>query len=116
MEHCNWFTVVELARYHTALAMWNLVWRKAPRTVYRKITVNEDMTLVTKTPRLQITRRWFRYRGVCQWNDLSQEVRCQKKLSVFKKDLKKWIILQRDAPAPDPDTSDMDTSDEIDPG
>ena len=85
MESCGWFTVVELARYFTALAMWNLVWRKAPRLVARKITIHQDMTLSTQTPRLQITRRGFRHRGVNQWNELSAEVRCQKKLSYLKR-------------------------------
>ena len=109
MSGCGWLSVRELARYHTALAMWNIVHKQAPREISRRIDINADHLLETPRPRIQTTRAGFRFRGVLQWNTLSPDIRNLQFLPAFKKKLKEDIIQKRgvdttvDPPSPPPE-------------
>ena len=82
MTSCNWLNITELARYYTALAMWNVIRHQAPRNISSKITINQDLTIDTPIPRMQITQSGFRNRGTTQWNQLDFHIRNQRKLTV----------------------------------
>ena len=46
----NWLTVKEMIRFQTLVMGWKLFRMGAPRKLAEKFTVNEDWTVVTKTP------------------------------------------------------------------
>ena len=100
MKYCNWMTVKEMRDYHSILLMWRIVRLEAPKHLADKITVTQDDYLETTYPRLQTTSQGFRWRTVNLWNTLPADMRGDETLISFKKNVRRWIVEQRDM---DPD-------------
>ena len=96
MASNGWLSIRELATYHTALAMHNMVWKKAPLSLYKKISLDNDFRISTNRPRLQITEAGLRWRGTKLWNSLELDIRSQQNKVKFKKAVKTLIISRRD--------------------
>ena len=60
-----------------------------------KFVIYPDNTIDTTIPRLQFTESCFRWRNVPKWNALSEYLRSNGSLPSFKRNLKTWILRQR---------------------
>ena len=98
MKEVGWYTIKELTTYHTLTSMWNVVRRHIPLQLHSKIHIDHNHLLSTTHPRLQITSRNFRWRGVLLWNLAPLEVRSCQSLPKFKKLVKTWINNTRNNP------------------
>ena len=105
MVACGWLDIEEMIVYHSILQMWRTINLKVPLYLYRKLTINEDTTIETTIPRLQNTQIGYRWQTVQNWNELSQDIRENKSLISFKKQVKKWLVEKR---TPDPGPVEMD--------
>ena len=87
---------------HTVLLVFKLVTRKKPAYLARKFRLKladaehifpnrQENTIQVKSSKLSISRSGFVYRGGKIWNQLPKSLRSEKKLSVFKRLVKKWV-------------------------
>ena len=99
MTDCKWLTIREMIKHYSLVAMWKIIWLKAPVYLHNKITINEDFCLQTSRPRLKTTKLSFRFRTTLTWNTMPMEIRQIKSLPMFKIKVKAWLISLR---TPDP--------------
>ena len=102
MEACDWLTVRELTEYHSMTTLWRATRWNTP--VYLRDRLEDDVNgiMVTKPPRLLLTREAFRCNSVNSWNNLPMEIRTEDNLGRFKRNLKTWLKdRRREGPEPD---------------
>ena len=98
MTSCNWMYVCELVNYHSMIMMWNVVNRNTPLHLRMNIDIDENCRLSTGPARLQTTLTSYRWRSIPMWNELDDDLKFNRSLPAFKRNLKRWIILQRTTP------------------
>ena len=94
MSECGWLHVKDMIKYYSLVSLWNIVHRRIPAQLHDKITHDDIMIITTTAPRLMIVARGFRHRAIANWNQMSEEIRCQKSLPKFKKSVKQWLKSQ----------------------
>ena len=103
MIECKWLTINEMTRQHSLIQAWKINWMRKPETMAEKISLDENMFMKTKIPRLQFTSQAFRWKTVQEWNKLPETLRKNNSLPRFKTELKRHIIASRPPRQPDPD-------------
>ena len=95
MEATGWLTIREQIRAATAIQTWKLVHFGTPARLQERMMIQEDLSIVVDTPRLQFSRNCYRFRAAREWNDLPQYLKDLTLISGFKKQLKRYIRSQR---------------------
>ena len=101
MEACNWLGIRELIMYHSLITLWKLTNYGKPTHLAAKFKWTND-EVKTDTCRLLTTSSYFRWRTVRQWTEMKEELKQIRKMSVFKNELKKWLITRRKSEDMDP--------------
>ena len=104
MTATDWLTIKELTIYHSCLLMWKLIYTGRPEYISGKIETDENKLIETQKTRLQFTDRNYRWKMIKNWNLLSDNIRQEESIYIFKKELRKWILNRRELaldPAPD---------------
>ena len=92
MNECGWLNIRELTMYHSLTQLWKTVWWHIPGHLDDRISITDDNnTLMTSKPRLQITMNGYRQQSVKNWNLLPAQLRTEKNISRFKKGVKNWL-------------------------
>ena len=100
MEEVGWLSIQELTLQHSLVQMWKILYFRKPEGIREKITIEEDLHITTRAPRLQFTKNSFISRTVQEWNTVPLEIRQIKNINSFKTNIKKWILMRRE---PEPD-------------
>ena len=66
-----------------------------PKQMTDKFNWIDDRKLSTSVARLQTTSNYFRWRSVDYWNKMTSSLRQPKKISIFKTELRNWVINRR---------------------
>ena len=102
LKQCNWLSVNQLIEYHSVLTVYKTLVSNYP--VYLRNKITSDFPRNTrqasqgflrpaenKSANLSLTTSSFRWRGLQSFNRLPFELRTERKLEKFKKEVKKWI-------------------------
>ena len=84
-----------MTRYHSSIQLWKVLKAGKPEYLNRKFYTESEDLITTTTPRIQFTTNCYRWRMTEQWNQLPQSLRENNTLNSFKKQLKTWILEQR---------------------
>ena len=95
MESCNWLSIKELIAYQSLISLWRIIHLNIPEQINDHIAISDDFSLCTRPARLLLVKKGFRHRTICVWNLLPEDVRMNKKISIFKKQVRLWIIGRR---------------------
>ena len=96
MRYCKWLTITEMRDYHSLLLMWRTVRENAPKHLSDKVNLTDDDYLETTHPRLLTTAQGFRWRTVQLWNSLPADIRGEETLTMFRKNIRRWLEEQRE--------------------
>ena len=99
MDLTGWLTVKEQVEMSTALLIWKMIHLSKPERPRERLSVNEMLEIQIESPRLLVTEQAFRWRSALEWNNIPLNIRQIENVDNFKKNLKKWILLKRSAPA-----------------
>ena len=92
-DRLQWLTVNQLLVYHTLLQVYRIRHSGEPEYLFHILgKSSRNGRISTPVPKLQLVRDSFTYRGAHWWNSLPSDVRNMKKVSGFKRAVKKWII------------------------
>ena len=89
----GWLTVNQLISYHTILTLFKI--RKSGEPEYLASAVRRDNIygrIIVPNTNLGLARKSFSFRGCQQWNQLPQSLRSTVKISIFKKNLRQWVL------------------------
>ena len=92
MTEFGWLYFKELVTFHSIVLLFKTVKSGKPVNLFTRLVVNPDGTLFLPPGRLKIVRDSYMWRTVREWNTLPSYLISMTKLSVFKKNLKKFII------------------------
>ena len=95
MESCKWLSVRELIDHQSLISMWIIVYLGIPAQIREHLAISDEHIITTRPARLKLVQRSFKHRTLKIWNNLPQEIRDTKKITVFKRNTKKWIMEQR---------------------
>jgi hypothetical protein len=104
LKECNWLSVRQLTMLHSLVQLWKTVKTGCPghfggrlRGETEEGRTRRNVTRGRLDSRSRsgkkIVRTSWRWRAVDQWNTLPESLRTQNSMTVFKKELKKWISL-----------------------
>ena len=100
MENCRWLYFTKLVQFHSILAMWKIVKLGIPYYLRKSISVHPDYSVTSTIPRIQTTKKSFKFRTITEWNLLPQGLRDINTYDKFKPHLRKHIIESRQEIAP----------------
>ena len=103
LNRTGWYSIREMIRISTVTQIWKMVHLGKPQRPLERWQINEKLEIAVDPPRLQHSKRCFRWRGSREWNLLPEELRENRSLYSFKKNLKKYIKQQRQVPQQPPD-------------
>ena len=95
MKSTGWLTVNEKVKIATSTFTWKLVHRGRPARLLERMKVQDDYSIQVDRPRLQLSRKAYRWRGADQWNAHSQEMRQEPSIARFKRALRTQILQER---------------------
>lgn len=97
-------SIQQLTAYHTIMTVFKTLKNEKPNYIYEKFQVcypnflhgvfpqrHKNKILLEKNYAKSISRGGFIYRGTQLYNNLPASLRKETKISIFKKELKKWI-------------------------
>ena len=93
-DQLNWLTVNQLITYHTVTSVFKI--RKSSEPEYLSGILNKDSRnkrILIPNLDLGLAQKSFTIRGAESWNKLPEYIRNQSKISIFKKMVKNWIVL-----------------------
>ena len=99
MKEIKWLNMKELIDYHSLTFLWRIIRHQAPLHIVIRLSLEDKANISVRKPRLQNSERLFTWRTVQLWNEMSQEMKVQKSLPIFKWAVKKWI-LNKQTPEP----------------
>ena len=92
-------SVNQLSVYHIVMEMYNVIWRNSSTQLKRKMQKIEDPNETKQLrPRLKISLRpssrccGFSFIGSKIWNQTPIQIREETDPSIFKKELKEWVL------------------------
>ena len=93
-KEIGWLTVNQLIFYHTALSTYRIRQSREPEYLSSIMSRNNltERIIVSNTT-LTLAKKSFSFRGSTQWNSLPENIRKIQKISQFKTQLKKWILM-----------------------
>ena len=92
LKECGWLDIAHLTKYHSLLQLWKTVWWGIPTYMKDRITQDTENRLETQLPRLLITRMSYRHSTVLTWNSMPAHLRAERKISTFKRGIKRWLM------------------------
>ena len=88
----NWFTVNQLVRYHTILAVYRIRMSREPEYLAASLCKDNRLgKIIVQNTRLSLVKNSFKIRGASNWNELPAEIRSEAKIGLFKEKLRTWI-------------------------
>ena len=90
----GWMTVNQLIFYHSALSTYRI--RETREPEYLSSLLSRDGRsgrIIVSNTRLTLAKKSYCYRGAAQWNSIPEHIRSMKKLTMFKGQLRKWILI-----------------------
>ena len=101
MKASGELSIHQLIAYHTLLTVHKIKTSGKPEYLYRRLQftqVNENFVHPTRQlnkiyvkQNLNLSRGGFVYRGGLVWNQLPDNLRCERKLGRFKARVKAWV-------------------------
>ena len=89
-----WASVNQLVAYHTLLMVFNIRRSGEPDYLARFLqNDSRNFRIMRDNTKLSLALRSFTFRGAQAWNDLPFDVRACRSLNGFKKQTKKWIMV-----------------------
>ena len=96
-EQVGWLSVNQLVAYHTLLMVFNIRRSGEPdylaRFLQNEQNDSKNFRIRWDNTKLSLALRSFTFRGAQAWNDLPFDVRACRSLNGFKKQTKKWIMV-----------------------
>ena len=96
MKKCNWLSINEMIKHQSLITMWNLVFKSIPKPIHDHISINENNIITTRPARLKLVAKSFKHNTIKLWNTLPPHIRTNNKISIFKKQVRTWILECRD--------------------
>ena len=96
-------SVEELIKYDQAVMVRKILNEQCPEIFKQKFTKRSQIStyetrrlndLQVPRPRLEITRKSFSYQGTKVWNDIPNNIRDAESISIFKKQLRNYLLGQ----------------------
>ena len=90
----GWLSVNQLIFYHTALSTYRI--RQSREPEYLSSLMGRDGrtgSIIVSNTNLTLAKKSYCYRGSAQWNRIPGYIRETRKVSQFKVQLRKWILL-----------------------
>ena len=82
----------QLIEYHSILSVYRIRKSNEPEYLANILSrENRNNNIIVPQSKMELYRRSFVYRSICDWNKLPKEIRNIQKLMSFKKALKSWI-------------------------
>ena len=86
MEETGWFSVYQLANYHSVLLFWKVKWKGKPERLIRRMRMAEDTVA-----RLVITERIWSRKAERLYRRVENLLNGVQRISEAKNILRKWI-------------------------
>ena len=96
MGEVGWWTIQEMSQIQSLTYLWKFIHIEKPEVLREMITIEDDLHLTSRTPRLKFTESSFLIRAIKTWNRLPPVTRELGNITTFKKHIKKWIKDNRD--------------------
>ena len=96
LEITGWFSIREQIKIATIVQIWKLVHYGKPNRLLEIMEIEDNLDITVENPRLQISKRSFRWRGTEEWNKLPKNLREMNSIGTFKKYLKLLVKKQRE--------------------
>ena len=88
----EWLTVQQLIAFHTLLQIFKIRQQKEPKYLYEHLwRDSRNGRIFVPKHNLSVTAKSFCFRGTSLWNSLPRSLRDMEKLSLFKKEARKWV-------------------------
>ena len=92
-DRVGWMTIRQLVQFHTSITVCRI--RKSAEPEYLAtclLNENRNGNIIIKLSRLTLYRKSFLYRGICNWNSLSCDLKNIEDSKLFKRELRQWIF------------------------
>ena len=90
----GWMTVRQLVVYHSLLMVFKIRKSGEPEYLARKLEYDNRLpNIIIPNTGLSLAKQSFTYRAAQQWNLLPRSIRNILKIGKFKKELKKWTMM-----------------------
>ena len=88
----EWLTVQQLIAFHTLLQIFKIRQQKEPKYLAEHLCRDSrNGRIFVPNHNLSVTAKSFCFRGTSLWNSLPRSLRDMEKLSLFKKEARKWV-------------------------
>ena len=100
LRQFGWFSVHQLAVYHTVVLVHKVLQAKSPTYLFEMFSTNYTQQTRqatnhkirhTRTPRLELSRESFRWRGEHLYNQLPENIRRMSNIQNFKFATRQWV-------------------------
>ena len=95
LEAVGWLTIKEMALLQGCTLLWKILHLGKPAHLRERIKLEDDWSVTMERPRLRFSERCFKWKTCRTWNLLSEDLRKETELRLFKKGLKVWILGRR---------------------
>ena len=93
-DKLGWLTVNQLITYHTLISVFKIRSCGEPEYLAEKLKPdNRNRRITVPNIDLQLALKSFSFRGAIQWNSLPDSLRSTVNIGAFKKNLRKWVIV-----------------------
>ena len=93
-DRLGWLTVNQLISYHTLISVFKIRSCGEPEYLAQKLkTDSRNGRIIIPNYDLRLAMKSFSFRGANQWNSLPTSMRNTVKIGTFKKNLRKWILV-----------------------
>ena len=101
LRQVGWMSIFQLSHYHTILQIHNIKIHRTPEYLssmydwnynYPTRQATNELIKPKGIPRLDVSKRSFRWRAASQYNQMPQSLTQIEDIGVFKKELKTWIF------------------------
>ena len=94
LAQLGWMSVNQLIFYHSALSTYRIRQSRDPEYLYSLMGRDgRTGSIIVSNTNLTLAKKSYCYRGSAQWNRIPGYIRETRKVSQFKVQLRKWILL-----------------------
>ena len=92
LDRLDWLSVQQLVAQHTLVSVFRIRTTNEPEHLANMLNQENIVGhIVMKNTRLGLYRDSFVFRGALLWNRLPKELRKEKSVGKFKKEVKEWV-------------------------
>ena len=90
-------TIREMTLTNSATIIWKMIHMDRPQKVADRLDIDRvEMKINITEPRLLFSEQNFTVRASRDWNRLPDNIRMNKKLTIFKKQVRNWVLQMRE--------------------